>query len=107
MLFSKKGRQLALMTACLLACQACSAETAAQGTPEKAELTNYGSWQPVWLAKLQRLSRGGNVKFRIVQLGAPACSSSGATAASAGCIPIPYPASAMPKCCTTAAAGRC
>ena len=31
------------MTACLLACQACSAETAAQGTPEKAELTNYGS----------------------------------------------------------------
>ena len=69
MLFSKKGRQLALMTACLLACQACSAETAAQGTPEKAELTNYGSWQPVWLAKLQRLSRGGNVKFRIVQLG--------------------------------------
>ena len=35
MLFSKKGRKLALMTACLLACQACSAETAAQGTPEK------------------------------------------------------------------------
>ena len=69
MLFSKKGRKLALMTACLLACQACSAETAAQGTPEKAELTNYGSWQPVWLDKLQRLNRGGDVKFRIIQLG--------------------------------------
>jgi len=59
MLFSKKGRKLALMTACLLACQACSAETAAQGTPEKAELTNYGSWQPVWLHKMQTAHPGG------------------------------------------------
>ncbi|OAM27878.1 MULTISPECIES: SGNH/GDSL hydrolase family protein [Eikenella] len=69
MFLFKEGRKLALMAVCLFACQACGAETAAQGTPEKAELTNYGSWQPVWLDKLQRLNRGGNVKFRIVQIG--------------------------------------
>lgn len=69
MLFFKKGRNWVLMAACLLICQACGDEIAAQGTPERAELANYGSWQPVWLDKLQRLNRGGNIKFRIVQIG--------------------------------------
>ena len=60
--------QAALLLGCLFVCQACRAEPAA--SPAKtAELTNYGSWQPVWLDKLQRLSRGENIKFRILQIG--------------------------------------
>lgn len=68
MLPPKAGRTAAAL-ACLLACQACGAEPAPQTPAASAELTNYGSWQPVWLDKLQRLNRGENVKFRILQIG--------------------------------------
>lgn len=61
------GRKAALMLACLLSCQACGADPTPQA--QAAQLTNYGTWQPVWLDKLERLNRGENVKFRILQVG--------------------------------------
>lgn len=61
--------RLLLLFAVLISSNACRAEPPATPTPERAEIKNYGAWQPLWLDKLQRLNRGENTQFRILQIG--------------------------------------
>lgn len=57
-----------LLLSLLFCTNACQAQPPSP-PPENAEIQNYGTWQPLWLDKLQRLNRGENIQFRILQIG--------------------------------------